>query len=132
MTAAGPSSVASVRPATRPRGPGPRSAPTWRRSPSRTPEDLVLHILDPNREVLPQYLNYTVATVDGRVLTGQIAAESPAAITLKRAEGVTDVVPRDQIEELASTGQSLMPEGLEQEVKPVADGRPDRLPPVAR
>ncbi|RUL88223.1 c-type cytochrome [Tautonia sociabilis] len=83
---------------------------------NRTPEDLIIHILDPNREVLTQYLNYSVATVDGRVLSGQVAAESPTSITLKRAEGVTDVVPRDQIDELASTGQSLMPEGLEQEV----------------
>src|SRR5690606_17593008 len=83
---------------------------------NRTPEDLVNHILDPNREVLPQYLNYTVATLDGRVLSGQVASESPTSITLKRAEGVTDVVPRDQIDELASTGQSLMPEGLEEEV----------------
>jgi putative heme-binding domain-containing protein len=83
---------------------------------NRTPEDLVIHILDPNREVLPQYLNYNVATVDGRVLSGQVASESPTSITLKRAEGVTDVVPRDQIDELASTGQSLMPEGLEEEV----------------
>ncbi|QDV33837.1 PVC-type heme-binding CxxCH protein [Tautonia plasticadhaerens] len=83
---------------------------------NRTPEDLVIHILDPNREVLPQYLNYNVATVDGRVLSGQVASESPTSITLKRAEGVTDVVPRDQIDEFASTGQSLMPEGLEEEV----------------
>ena len=83
---------------------------------NRTPEDLIIHILDPNREVLPQYLNYSVATVDGRVLSGQVASESPTSITLKRAEGVIDVVPRDQIDELASTGQSLMPEGLEEEV----------------
>ena len=34
-------------------------------------------------------------------------------MTLKRAEGATDVVPRSQIEAIASTGQSLMPEGLE-------------------
>jgi len=84
----------------------------------RTREDLLIHILDPNREVPPPYLNYAVATKDGRVLTGQIASESPNAITLKRAEGQTDVVPRDQIEELASTGLSLMPEGLEEEVTP--------------
>ena len=32
---------------------------------------------------------------------------------LKRAEGATDVIARDQIETIASTGVSLMPEGLE-------------------
>ena len=83
---------------------------------NRTREDLLIHILDPNREVLPQYLNYNVATLDGRILSGQVASESPNAITLRRAEGVTDVVPRDQIDEIASTGLSLMPEGIESDV----------------
>jgi putative heme-binding domain-containing protein len=82
----------------------------------RTEEDLVLHILDPNREVLPQYVNYLVATADGRSISGIVANESPGAITLRRAEGVEDVVPRDQIEEIASAGVSQMPEGLEKEV----------------
>jgi putative heme-binding domain-containing protein len=79
----------------------------------RTPEDLLVHILDPNREVAPAYLSYNVATTDGRVLTGVIAEESANAVTLKRAEGATDVVPRSRIETIASSGVSLMPEGLE-------------------
>ncbi|QEH33353.1 Cytochrome c [Aquisphaera giovannonii] len=80
---------------------------------TRSPDDLLLHILDPNREVSPAYINYNVATVDGRVVTGIIAGESASALTLKRAEGVTEVVPRDQIDAIASAGVSLMPEGLE-------------------
>jgi putative heme-binding domain-containing protein len=84
----------------------------------RPPEDLLLHILDPNREVAPNYVNYLVATVDGRTLSGIIVAESATAITLKRAEGVTDVVPRAQVEAVTSTGQSLMPEGLEKGLLP--------------
>ncbi len=79
----------------------------------RTAEDLLVHILDPNREVLPQYLDYSVGTDDGRVFTGMIANESANSVTLKRAGGVTDVIPRDRIETIASTGVSLMPEGLE-------------------
>ena len=80
---------------------------------NRSAEDLLVHILDPNREVAPNYLNYSVATDDGRVLTGIIAGESSTALVLKRAEGASDVVPREQIESIASTGISLMPEGLE-------------------
>jgi putative membrane-bound dehydrogenase-like protein len=79
----------------------------------RTPEDLLIHILDPNREVAPIYLNYNLATKDGRIVTGLIADESANAVTLKRAEGVTEVVPRNRIEEIATTSLSLMPEGLE-------------------
>jgi putative membrane-bound dehydrogenase-like protein len=82
----------------------------------RTPDDLLIHILDPNREVAPIYQNYTVAMDDGRVVSGLIVDESANALTLRRAEGVTDVVPRSRIEQVSSTGVSLMPENLEQSV----------------
>ena len=101
-------------------GQGVAIAPDLETVAGRTPEDLVIHILDPNREVAPAYLNYSVATNDGRLLSGLIADESAGSITLKRAEGVTDVVPRDQIEAIASTGLSLMPEGMEKTLDPQA------------
>ena len=84
----------------------------------RSAEDLLVHILDPNREVAPPYFNYNVALADGRVLSGLIADESANSVTLKRAEGATDIVPRSQIEAISSTGQSLMPEGLEKGLEP--------------
>jgi putative membrane-bound dehydrogenase-like protein len=80
---------------------------------NRTPEDLLVRILDPNREVAPNYINYNVATSDGRVMSGMIAEETATTVVLKRAEGAFDRVPRDQIDSIASTGVSLMPEGLE-------------------
>ena len=80
------------------------------------PDEYLLAILDPNREVDPRYLNYTVNTTDGRVTSGIIAAETATAVTLKRADGQTETILRSQIEELSSTGQSLMPEGVEQKV----------------
>jgi putative heme-binding domain-containing protein len=63
-------------------------------------------------------VNYNVATTDGRTISGMISDESAAAIVVKRSEGATDVIPRDRIESnriesIASTGLSLMPEGLE-------------------
>lgn len=79
----------------------------------RTPDDLLVHILDPNREVAPPSVNYAVATVDGRIFTGLIFDESAVGLTLKRAEGATDIIPRARIEEITSSGLSLMPEGLE-------------------
>jgi putative membrane-bound dehydrogenase-like protein len=85
---------------------------------NRTPEDLLVHVLDPNREVAANYVNYSVATVDGRVATGLIADETASTITLKRAEAAVDVIPRDRIEQIASSGQSLMPEGLEKDRSP--------------
>ncbi len=53
----------------------------------RSPEELLVHILDPNREVAPNFVNYNVATEGGRVISGIIAEESAAALVLRRAEG---------------------------------------------
>ena len=83
---------------------------------NRGAEAILLNVLDPNREVNPQYLNYVLATTDGRTLTGVIAAESAASVTLKRADGQGSEVLRAEIEELRSTGLSLMPEGMEKQL----------------
>jgi putative membrane-bound dehydrogenase-like protein len=83
---------------------------------NRGPEAVLVNVLDPNREVNPQFLSYLVVTGDGRTLTGMIAAESANGITLKRADGQGDEVLRSEIEELHSTGLSLMPEGMERQI----------------
>ena len=49
-------------------------------------------------------------------LTGLIAAETATSITLRRADNATDTVLRIDIEQLKSTGMSLMPEGLEKQI----------------
>jgi putative membrane-bound dehydrogenase-like protein len=85
---------------------------------TRTPDTLLISILDPNREVDPRYLNYSLTTRDGRVLTGIISAETDTALVLRRADGGSDTILRTEIEELNSTGQSLMPEGFEQKITP--------------
>lgn len=84
----------------------------------RTPEEVLIHVLDPNREVAPDFLEYTVALEDGRVVAGLIDSESASSLTLKRAGGESETVLRDQIEEIASAGRSLMPEGLEKNITP--------------
>ena len=86
------------------------AVPTFR---DKSAEELLVAILDPNREVDPRYVNYTVHLADGRTTSGVIAGESPAAVTLRRAEGQAEAVLRSQIDELRSTGLSLMPEGFE-------------------
>ena len=89
----------------------------------RGPEAILLNLLDPNREVNPLYVAYVAQLADGRVLTGMIADETAAGITLKRAEAAVDTIRRSDIEHLESTGQSIMPEGLEKQfdVQAVAD-----------
>jgi putative heme-binding domain-containing protein len=89
----------------------------------RSPEALLIAILDPNRSVEAKFHSYTVATRDGRVVEGLIAAETPSGITLRRTEGREESLLRAEIEELVGSGRSLMPEGLEQDLTPrdVAD-----------
>ena len=72
--------------------------------------------MDPNREAQPAYVNYTAQTADGKVFTGIIATENAASVTLRRAEAKEDVVQRENLETLISSGQSLMPEGLEKDL----------------
>jgi putative membrane-bound dehydrogenase-like protein len=82
----------------------------------RSPQEILIHVLDPNREVSPNFLDYTVRLVDGRVLTGMIAAETDAGLTLRRAQKQEDSILRSEIEEITSSGKSLMPEGMEQKI----------------
>lgn len=82
----------------------------------KSPAELLTAILDPNREVDPRYLNYTLSLADGRTTFGMIGGESPTAVTLRRAEGAAEIVLRTQIDELKTTKQSLMPEGLEKKI----------------
>ncbi len=84
----------------------------------RSAEELLLHILDPSREVLPNYQEYIAQLDDGRTVTGMIAEETPTSITLRRAGRVDEVIARRNIEELVASGKSLMPEGLENELSP--------------
>jgi putative membrane-bound dehydrogenase-like protein len=79
-------------------------------------EFILVNVLDPNLQVLPEYLNYVVITKDGRQFSGMIASETATSITLRRAEGQSDSILRANIDEMVSSGNSIMPEGLEQQV----------------
>src|SRR5205807_7907841 len=83
---------------------------------TKTLAALLNDILVPNQAIDNNYINYLVSTKDGRILTGMLAAETATSVTLKRAEGQTDVLLRKDIEDIASTGISLMPEGLEKNI----------------
>jgi len=83
-----------------------------------TAEQLVTNILDPNREVSPNFALYLVETNDGRTLSGLITSETAGNLILKRADGGTDTVLRSEIKSLTSPGISLMPEGLEAAITP--------------
>jgi putative membrane-bound dehydrogenase-like protein len=81
---------------------------------ARPKETILVDVFDPSRQVTPEFVAYTLVTKDGQVLSGLVVSETGESLTLRRAEGAQDFVRRADIEELRSTGKSLMPEGLEQ------------------
>ena len=97
-------------------GRGHEVGPDLRERAASSREELLVDILEPNQSVQSNYVNYRLDTSDGLVLTGILARESPVSVTLRRGEGIEDVVARSDISSLRSMGLSLMPEGLEDEI----------------
>ena len=83
---------------------------------ARGADSLLVGVLDPNREVNPQYLSYVLTTKDGRSMSGMLTSETATSITLWRADNPPQTVRRIDIEQIESTGTSLMPEGFEKQI----------------
>jgi putative heme-binding domain-containing protein len=81
---------------------------------------LLTAILDPNQAVEWRYVTYTARVKDGREVSGILAAETAASVTLRTAAGTEEILLRSQIEDLRGSKLSLMPEGLEKALPPQA------------
>jgi putative membrane-bound dehydrogenase-like protein len=79
-----------------------------------------LSITRPNAAVDPRYVSYTAITSDGRIATGMIVDESSNAVVIQGADAKRVTLNRREIEELQSTGRSLMPDGFANELSPAA------------
>jgi putative heme-binding domain-containing protein len=83
---------------------------------NKSPAYLLTEILDPNRNVDSRYVEYAAVTRSGRTFAGLLAAETATSITLRGQEGKEQVLLRADLDELQSTGKSLMPEGMEKDL----------------
>jgi putative heme-binding domain-containing protein len=81
-------------------------------------EQLLSNVFDPSLVIGTAYQGTTVATTDGRVLTGLLVEKSPARVVLKMQGGKVETVPGDQVEELKVSPLSLMPDDLEKQIAP--------------
>lgn len=99
-------------------GEGARIGPDLTGMAVHSKQELAIHLLDPSRSVEGNFRMYTVATRDGRVWNGLLAAESQTTIELVDTEGKRQALPREEIEELVATPKSLMPEGFEKQHSP--------------
>lgn len=89
----------------------------------KSPEAMLVAVLDPNRAVEAKFLNFTAITKSGQVVSGMLASETGNSITLRAAEAKEQTILREDLDELVGTSKSTMPEGLEKDLKPqdVAD-----------
>jgi len=78
--------------------------------------ELLIHIIDPSRNVEGNFVQYTVATTDGRVISGLLASETKTSVELIDAEGKRHAVLREDIDQMAASKKSLMPEGFEKQL----------------
>jgi putative heme-binding domain-containing protein len=79
---------------------------------TKSPEQLLTSILEPNREVDSKYMAYVALLDDGRVLSGVIQEESASQIVLGLSGGDRVQIARTELEQLKTQGKSLMPSEL--------------------
>jgi putative membrane-bound dehydrogenase-like protein len=79
-------------------------------------EELIVHILDPNRSVEGNYRVFLAEMLDGRVVTGMVASETRTSVEIVDANAKRFTLQRADIERLTGTNRSLMPEGFEKQL----------------
>ena len=90
--------------------------PNLIRGSEKDPESLLVNILDPNRFVEPQYLQYVATDLKGGLYTGLLRDETATSVTLVEGDDLSNTLLRENIKEIRATANSLMPEGLEENV----------------
>jgi putative heme-binding domain-containing protein len=78
----------------------------------RAGRDLLEAIVLPSSTFAQGFENYAVTSVDGRIMTGIIARQTPEALIIRDAGGVETRLSRDAIESIERQATSLMPENL--------------------
>jgi len=73
---------------------------------------MLASIVEPSAEVREGYAAYTLATTDGRVLSGVCADQDSRVIVLRTPDGEERTFAREDVEEFEPSKTSLMPAGL--------------------
>jgi putative heme-binding domain-containing protein len=76
---------------------------------------LLSNVLDPSAVMAKDYQPAIVVTDDGRTVTGIVKAENEAAVTLRTANE-TLIIPKNEIEILKKSEQSMMPDNIWQKL----------------
>ena len=82
----------------------------------QTYEKLLISILDPNRSIDANFFRYLARTEEGETIEGLLKDSNSQTITLQSQNGTLTTLNRTEVEELKSSGTSLMPEGIESQI----------------
>ncbi len=94
------------------RGEGGQVGPDLNEVSSKGRAEIYRSIAAPSAAIDPDFTTYTVATRDGRVLSGVVRAEGPEEIQVTDTNAKATTVRRDQIQEIRPSATSIMPPGL--------------------
>jgi putative membrane-bound dehydrogenase-like protein len=75
-------------------------------------DELITAVLAPSAKISQGYEPVTIATTDGRVLSGVVKSDTPQALEIADAEAKLIKVPKTEIEERRPSAVSIMPIGL--------------------
>ena len=78
----------------------------------KTKEEILDGILEPSREVAPEYVLYTVETGDDEVLSGMIVKRGSEEMVVRDATATDHVLPSAKVKSSRPQQLSAMPEGL--------------------
>ena len=93
------------------RGVGGKIGPDLSNLPQRDYASVLRDVTQPSFAINPDYVSQTVLLADGRALAGTTRIDGESLVIADQ-EGKETVVPRAEVEELAHSPQSIMPEGL--------------------
>ena len=80
---------------------------------NRSEQDLLESIVFPSASIVRQYETYTVLTDAGKSYSGLIARETGDVLYLQQQTGDQVAISRDEIDEIAPSTVSIMPNGME-------------------
>jgi putative membrane-bound dehydrogenase-like protein len=87
--------------------------PNLRSLSDRSPQGLLIAIIDPSRNVEPRYLMYECKLTNGESRYGLLVAQSDHGVELQGTDGKTEQLAHKDVAELVPLEASLMPIGLE-------------------
>lgn len=87
--------------------------PDLRSLTDRSPEGLLVAIVDPSSNVEPKYLGYTATLNTGETVYGLVLSETGNSVVMQLLDGTRRELLRQHLQSLSSSTLSFMPNGLE-------------------